>query len=89
MASQIIAGINGVARRLDPGPSADTPYETKAELLPKTLSEALDALQTDGLFRTAMGEGFIDYYIAIKQAEISRYQQEVSEWEQREYFEMF
>jgi glutamine synthetase len=89
MASQIIAGMDGVARRLDPGPSADTPYETKAELLPKTLSEALDALQTDGLFRTAMGEGFIDYYIAIKQAEISRYQQEVSEWEQREYFEMF
>jgi glutamine synthetase len=36
-----------------------------------------------------MGEAFINYYIAIKQAEISRYQQEVSEWEQREYFEMF
>jgi glutamine synthetase len=89
MASQIVAGMDGVARRLDPGPSADTPYETKAELLPKSLSEALDALRTDALFRAAMAEGFINYYIAIKQAEISRYQQEVSEWEQREYFEMF
>jgi glutamine synthetase len=89
MASQVIAGMDGVARRLDPGPSADTPYETEAELLPKTLSEALDSLRTDELFHHPMGEGFINYYIAIKQAEISRYQQEVSEWEQREYFEMF
>ena len=30
MASQIYAGLDGIARRLDPGPSADTPYETSA-----------------------------------------------------------
>ena len=28
MASQIYAGLDGIARRLDPGPSADTPYES-------------------------------------------------------------
>src|SRR5205807_7606893 len=39
MASQILAGLDGVDRKLDPGPSADTPYETKAPLLPKTLRE--------------------------------------------------
>ena len=33
MASQILSGLDGVDRALDPGPSADTPYETKAELL--------------------------------------------------------
>ena len=89
MASQLIAGMDGITRQLDPGPSADTPYEAKAELLPKSLAEALDALRADEVFRNSMGEAFINYYIAIKQAEISRYQQEVSEWEQREYFEMF
>ena len=41
MASQILSGLDGVDRGLDPGPSADTPYETKAELLPKTLREAV------------------------------------------------
>src|SRR5205085_8389057 len=45
MASQIIAGLDGMARRLDPLPSADTPYETAAPLLPKTLEEALAALR--------------------------------------------
>ncbi len=38
MASQILSGLDGVDRQLDPGPSADTPYETKAALLPKSLA---------------------------------------------------
>ena len=75
--------------QLDPGPSADTPYETKAELLPKTLREAVVALQDDPFFREALGAEFVDYYVHIKNAEIERFQAEVSDWEQREYFEMF
>ena len=89
MASQIVCGLDGVARQLDPGPSADTPYETKAALLPKTLREAVTALSDDPFFRTAFGQEFVDYYVHIKNAEIERFQAEVSDWEQREYFEMF
>ena len=89
MASQILSGLDGVDRGLDPGPSADTPYETKAPLLPKTLREAVSALQDDPFFREALGTEFVDYYVHIKNAEIERFQAEVSDWEQREYFEMF
>ena len=89
MASQILSGLDGVDHALDPGPSADAPYETKAALLPKTLREAVDALQGDAFFREALGAGFVDYYVHIKNAEIERFQAEVSEWEQREYFETF
>ena len=89
MASQILSGLDGVDRALDPGPSADTPYETQAAALPKTLREALDALKDNQFFRDALGAGFVDYYVHIKNAEIERFQAEVSDWEQREYFEMF
>jgi glutamine synthetase len=89
MASQILSGLDGVDRALDPGPSADTPYETHAAALPKTLREAVDALKSDSFFRNKLGAGFVDYYVHIKNAEIERFQTEVSEWEQREYFEMF
>ena len=89
MASQILSGLDGVDRGLDPGPSADTPYETKAELLPKTLQEAVSALKDDPFFRKALGAEFVDYYVHIKNAEIERFQSEVSDWEHREYFEMF
>ncbi|MEA2941488.1 MAG: glutamine synthetase [Bradyrhizobium sp.] len=89
MASQILSGLDGVDRGLDPGPSADTPYETQAALLPKTLREAVFALKDDPFFRDALGAAFVDYYVHIKNAEIERFQAEVSDWEQREYFEMF
>jgi glutamine synthetase len=89
MASQILSGLDGVDRKLDPGPDADTPYETKASLLPKSLREAVFALKDDPFFREAMGAELVDYYVFIKNAEIDRFQAEVTEWEQREYFEMF
>jgi glutamine synthetase len=89
MASQILSGLDGVARKLDPPPSADTPYETNADALPKSLREAVFALSDDPFFREALGKEFVDYYVHIKNAEIERFQAEVSDWEHREYFEMF
>ena len=41
MASQIVCGLDGLDRKLDPGPSADTPYEAKAPLLPRSLGLTL------------------------------------------------
>ena len=78
MASQILSGLDGVDRKLDPGPSADTPYETKAALLPTSLREAVAALKDDPFFRDSLGAAFVDYYVHIKNAEIERFQAEVS-----------
>ncbi len=89
MASQIHAGLDGIDRNLDPGPSADTPYDTQAPALPRSLREALDALTEGDFFKSAMGEGFVRYYAHIKNAEIDRFQSMVTDWEQREYFEIF
>lgn len=89
MASQIFSGLDGLQQRLDPGPSADAPYETVADALPRSLPEALQALQEDTWLRSQFGDGFVDYLCFIKQAEIARFNLEVSEWEQREYFDLF
>ena len=95
MASQIYAGLDGIARRLDPGPSADTPYEAAAVLLPASLGEAVTALRADEALRAGFGAGFVDYYAHIKEAELARFQKEqgeqaeVTPWEQREYLDLF
>ena len=89
MASQIFTGLDGIARVLEPGPSADTPYEMPAPLLPKSLGEALRALRDDACLAEGFGQDFVDYYLRIKEAEVARFQSEVTEWEQREYFELF
>jgi glutamine synthetase len=89
MASQICTGLDGMERMLDPGPSADTPYEAEAPPLPKSLDEALRALRNDTCLADGFGRNFIDYYLRIKEAEFARFQAEVTEWEQQEYFELF
>jgi glutamine synthetase len=89
MASQIALGLDGIDGALDPGPSADTPYETAAPALPRSLGEALQSLRESTPLRNAFGAGFIDYFIRIKEAELARFEQEVSEWEHREYFDLF
>jgi glutamine synthetase len=89
MASQIVTGLDGMERMLDPGPSADTPYEAPALHLPKSLDEALRALRNDACLADGFGRPFIDYYVRIKEAEIARYQAEITDWEQREYFDLF
>ncbi|HET9718016.1 MAG TPA: glutamine synthetase family protein [Pseudolabrys sp.] len=95
VASQIYAGLDGIARQLDPGPSADAPYEESATPLPKNLGESLRALRGDEIYRAGFGADFIDYYTHIKTAELERFQKEavdqpeVSSWEQKEYLDLF
>jgi glutamine synthetase len=98
MASQIHAGLDGIARKLAPGPSADSPYEVSAEPLPKSLAEALAALKDSACFRAGFGGVFVDYLLAIKNAEIARCDAEssgqagnmtdVTAWEHQEYFDL-
>jgi glutamine synthetase len=88
-ASQIYSGLDGLERKLPLPPSADTPYEAKAEFLPKTLGEALACLRQDEVLTEALGSAFVDYYCRIREAELARFNLEVSDWEQREYFDLF
>ena len=89
MASQVVSGLDGIDRALDPGPSADTPYDAPAPRLPRSLAEALAALDADKVLRAGFGDFFVDYWLALKRAEIERFEAEVSDWEQREYFSLF
>jgi glutamine synthetase len=88
-ASQIYSGLDGMTTRPALPPSADTPYEAKADFLPHTLTEAVEALRKDKVLRDGFGDTFVDYYCRMKEAEVARYNLEVSEWEHREYFELF
>ena len=45
-----------------------------ASALPKSLPEALDALEKEPLFRRELGDTFIDYFVTLKRTEAGRYQ---------------
>ena len=51
--------------------------------------EALDAFRGSQLYRDKLGQQFVEYFLKIKDAEVARFLSEVTDWEHREYFEMF
>jgi glutamine synthetase len=98
--SQIVAGLDGIEHRLDPGPQEEEPYSSERPLLPASLAAALDTLDRDALFRARLGDLFIDYFVKLKRNETGRFAQWLKEagttpgedptvWEQNEYFDFF
>lgn len=90
MASQIFAGLDGIAHGTEPGaPSADPHHDERFPSIPRSLMEAIDALDDSRMFRAAMKDEFIDHFVSMKRHEIDRFLSSVTDWEHREYFESF
>jgi glutamine synthetase len=96
--AQIVTGLAGIETGIALPPPSDEPYAADRPLLPKSLPEALDALDAEPLFRRALGDIFVDYFQTLKRTEVGRYQaslqgaspgDEPGEWEQNEYFDFF
>ncbi len=89
IASQILSGLDGVNKKLTAPAPVEQPYDSDAQLLPKSLIDAIHALKNSGFYREQLGDAFVDYYCHIKLAEWERYIATISEWEEREYFALF
>ena len=91
IASQVYAGLDGIKKKTDPGePCLDNPYaQADKPMLPRTLMESVEALDKSKAMRAAFGDQFVNYFLMFKHAEIGRFLTHVTDWEQREYFEMY
>lgn len=89
IAAQLVSGLDGVATLRDPGAPTEDPYSADAEALPRSLAEALDALDADPVFVDTLGAEVVAWYAGVKRSEFARYLAYVSDWEQREYFDLF
>jgi len=96
--AQIVTGLAGIETGAALPPPSTEPYAAERPQLPKSLPEALDSLDAEPLFRRALGDIFVDYFVKLKRTEAGRYQsslqgaspgEEPSEWEQNEYFDFF
>ena len=88
LASQVHAGLDGIAKRMQAPAATDAPYAGSAENLPTSLGEALAALRADSVLCDAFGAGFIDYFTRIKQSEQQRFDaaEDPDDFQRREYF---
>jgi glutamine synthetase len=85
----IFAGIDGIERKLDPGPPTLGIYDPPVErpTMPLSLGEALDALEADAFMREKLGGQFMQAFLALKRHEFRRFSLAVTDWELREYLE--
>jgi glutamine synthetase len=91
----IAAGLDGVRRELDPGPSVDVDPgnlddDERARRgiyrLPERLDVALDALEADGVLREALGPVLATSYLAVKRLECRHFAELSPEEEARQHF---
>jgi glutamine synthetase len=88
LASQIHAGLDGLAHRLRAPIATDSPYGGAGECLPTSLGEALEALRADPVLVAGLGEAFVSCFAQVKTSEIKRYDaaEDKDDFQRREYF---
>jgi glutamine synthetase len=93
-AALLKAGLDGVKRKLDPGPPQQrNVYDVLAEggeipRVPEHLGEALEALAEDDVVRSALPGRLYDVYMHYKRDEWEQFLAAVTDWERERYLDV-
>lgn len=97
LAGLLAAGLDGIRNRIDPGPpfQGDIGHLTAEEIerykigfLPRTLPDALSALERDDVVAGAVGAVALKHFLSVKRSERAQYDLEVHPWERAAYLEV-
>jgi glutamine synthetase len=98
LAVMLRAGLDGVDRKLDPGPPVNKNIykmshrerrHLRIDELPGNLSEALDELEKSALMRDTLGEHLFHHFLTAKRSEWDSYIRQVSTWEIERYLNSY
>jgi len=97
LAAMVSAGLDGIARRIDPGPpNLGNLYERSLKeiqsqglrLLPQSLHEALAEFEQDEILRGSLGV-IANEFLDLKSKEWKTYEGQVTPWEVQQYLTWF
>ncbi|MEO3430423.1 glutamine synthetase family protein [Pelagibius sp. CAU 1746] len=86
----LAAGLAGIEEKLDlPAPYSGDAYSGGKKLhdIPKTLREAIAALEKSKMLRAALGDNVVDHYVHTAKWEQLEYDRRVTDWELKRGFE--
>jgi len=88
-AGLIAAGLDGIERRLEPGPAFQGDVYRAAELprVPRTLPEAIDAFERSDFASKAFGDDVVEHLLHFARTEQAGFENVVTDFERRRYFE--
>ena len=90
-AATLAAGLLGIKEERELQPMVDGPSEEDPSLppFPKTLDAALDALAADSAMQEMLGTEFCQLFTTVKQFELARFHDHITDWETTEYLEVY
>lgn len=90
-AATLAAGLLGIKEQRELQPMVDGPSEDDPSLppFPKTLDAALDALAADESMQAMLGPEFCQLFTTVKQFELDRFHDHITDWEVAEYLEVY
>jgi glutamine synthetase len=91
MAACIAAGLYGVENNLKleaPPTQGDNTDTDHIPRLPRNLKDATEKLKNSKLARSLFGDEFVDHFVASREWEWRQFQDAVTDWEMRRYFEI-
>ncbi|MDX1639283.1 MAG: glutamine synthetase family protein [Balneolaceae bacterium] len=91
MAASMASGLYGIEHELSLSmpPTTGNAYEAGHQRpLPGTLREAVRAMRSSDLPKKLFGDTFVDHFITTREWECRQYEQAVTDWELKRYFEI-
>jgi glutamine synthetase len=88
-AALVAAGLDGIERRLEPGPPFEGDAYRALDLpeVPTTLAAAIGALERSAFARRAFGDEVVDHLLHFARSELAAFEATVTDFERARYFE--
>ncbi len=90
LAACFASGLYGIQRNLalKEAPVEGSGYQSPAARLPRNLHEATQKMAESKIARELFGEAFVDHFVRTRQWEWRQFQDSVTDWELKRYFEI-
>jgi glutamine synthetase len=88
-AAALASGLDGIARKLEPPAMFEGNMYEARDLpeVPKSLREAVERFEASAFARAAFGAEVVEHYAHFFRSEQAAFDQSVTDWERRRYFE--
>ncbi len=88
-AAVLASGLDGIRCQTEPPAQFVGDVYSAADLrhLPRSLPDAIGAMERSGFVRSAFGEAVVEHYLHFFKTEQSQFEQAVTDWERQRYFE--
>ena len=90
LAACFASGLYGIQKNLSlkEAPVEGSGYQSPAPRLPRNLSEATEKMAQSKIARELFGGAFVDHFVRTRQWEWRQFQDAVTDWELKRYFEI-